>query len=373
MTFAPGPEAEELRAVVRAFLDRHWREPDVRRLMEHDTGYDEAVWRRLAAELGLQGLIVPERFGGSGASTVELGVVFEEMGAALYGGPFLATVGLAATALCCVADQEAATRYLPGIVGGETPATVAWGGTNPLTSTITAARNGGAAWTLTGRAEMVLDGVDARLVLVIASTAEGLGLFAIDGEPDGMLRTPLTALDSTRNLASIELHTVPATPVGTPGEVDVPLGATVDRAVTALAAEQVGGAARALRMSVDYAGSRMQFGRKIGSFQAIKHRCADMLVRLESARSAAYYAAWAATHNPADLPLAASLAGATCSETYVSVTLDNLQNHGGIGFTWEHPAHLYLKRAKTSQLFLGTPSRHRARLAALIDIPEVAA
>jgi alkylation response protein AidB-like acyl-CoA dehydrogenase len=372
--FIPGPDAEELRGVVRGFLEKRSSEAEVRRLMETETGYDPAVWRQAAEELGLQGLILPERWGGSEASLVELGVVLEEMGRALFCAPFFGTVVLAANTLLCLGDETANEAYLPGIAAGTTVATLAWGGGNPLASTITASRDGG-NWQLSGSAELVLDAADASLILVLADTPDGLGVFAVADAASaaGLSRSPLTPLDSTRKLAALEFDGTPATAVGTPGAVLDQLRVALDQAVVALGCEQLGGAARVLEMSVEYANTRVQFGRKIGSFQAIKHRCADMLVEVESARSAAYYGAWAAVHEPDDLALAASLAGSVCSEAYTKVTLDNIQNHGGIGFTWEHPAHLYLKRAKSTQLFLGTPSTHRTRLANLLDIPEVLA
>jgi alkylation response protein AidB-like acyl-CoA dehydrogenase len=374
VTFTPGPDAEELRAVVRGFLERRSSEAEVRRLSETDTGYDPAVWRQAAAELGLQGLIVPERWGGSEATFVELGVVLEEMGRVLFGAPFLSTVALAANTLLAVGDDAAGEAYLPGIASGQTVATLAWGGTDPLTSTIVAAPADG-GWALTGTAELVVDAVAANLVLVLAATADGPGVFAVetdgDGTTTGLTSTRLVALDSTRPLSALEFAGARARAVGTPGAVDEAIRTAVDRAVVALAAEQLGGAARLLEMSVEYANTRVQFGRKIGSFQAIKHRCADMLVEVESARSAAWYGTWAAVNEPAELPLAAALAGSVCSETYTRVALDNIQNHGGIGFTWEHPAHLYLKRAKSSQLFLGTPAAHRSRLATILDIPAL--
>ena len=372
MTFIPGADAEELRAVVRRFLGRRSTEAEVRRLMETDSGYDPAVWKQIASELGLQGLIVPQRWGGSDASLVELGVVLEEMGRSLFCAPFYATVALAANTLLCLGDEAANDRYLPGVASGDTVATLAWGGSDPLASTVTAESRGD-GWLLTGAAEVVLDGATAGLLLVVADSPEGLGVFALAGDAEGIVRTPLTALDSTRKLASVEFSEAEATPVGTVGAVAEQLRTALDRAVVALACEQLGGAARVLEMSVEYANTRVQFGRKIGSFQAIKHRCADMLVEVESARSTAYHGTWTAEHDPDELPVAAALAGAVCSEAFTRVSLDNIQNHGGIGFTWEHPAHLYAKRAKSSQLFLGSPGSHRARLGTLLDIPEVGA
>jgi alkylation response protein AidB-like acyl-CoA dehydrogenase len=373
VTFTPGAEAEELRAVVRRFLEKRSAEDEVRRLMETDPGFEPSVWRQAAEELGLQGLIVPERWGGSDASLVEAGVVFEEMGRALFGAPFLGTVALATTALLAVGDEVANDDYLPGIAAGQTVATVAWGGADPLTSTVTAEQDADGGWRLTGTADVVVDAAAADLLLVVADTPDGLGLFAVTGTPDGLTRSTLTALDPTRALSELQLTDLPARAVGTPGEVAGALATAVDHAVLLMACEQVGGAARVLEISVEYANNRVQFGRKIGSFQAIKHRCADMLVAVESARSAAYHGTWTAVHEPDELGVAAGLAGSLCGETYTRVALDNIQNLGGIGFTWEHPAHLYLKRAKSTQLFLGSPAKHRSRLANLLDIPEVGA
>ncbi|GAA5170544.1 acyl-CoA dehydrogenase family protein [Pseudonocardia eucalypti] len=370
MTFIPGPEAEELRGVLRGFLEKRSAEAEVRRLMETEDGYDPAVWRQMAEELGLPGLIVPEEHGGSGATLVELGVVFEEMGRSLCCSPLFGTVALAANALLAAGDEEANRQHLPGIADGTTRATLAWGGPDPLASTITASpANGG--WRLAGTAEVVVDGATADLVLVLAGTPDGLGLFAVTA--GGAEATPLTPLDLTRKLAELRFTATPARAVGIPGTLDEELRTAVDRAVVLLACEQLGGAQKVLEMTVEYANTRVQFGRKIGSFQAIKHRCADMLVDVESARSVAYSGAWTAAFEPENLPVSACLAGSLCSEVYTRVTLDNIQNHGGIGFTWEHPAHLYFKRAKSSQLFLGSPTKHRARLAGLLDIPEVVA
>ncbi len=373
MSFTPGPEAEELRTVVRGFLEKNCDEAAVRHWMDTEDGYDPAVWRRAAEQLGLQGLAVDERWGGSGATTVELGIVFEELGRALYGGPFLGTVALAATVLSELGDETAQQRYLPGIAAGDTRATLVWGGSDPLTSTIRADQSGaGPDWTLTGRAEPVVDAVGADLLLVVADTPDGLGVFAVT-DPTAVTRTPLVPLDLTRKLAVVEFAEVAAVPIGTPGAITEGLTRALDIATVLLACEQVGGTARVLEMAVEYAQTRVQFGRKIGSFQAVKHRCADLLVESELARSAAYYGIWAAANDPDELPVAAGLAGSVCSEAYTRCTLDNIQIHGGIGFTWEHPAHLYLKRARSSQRFLGTPGRHRKRLADLLDIPEVSA
>jgi alkylation response protein AidB-like acyl-CoA dehydrogenase len=205
----------------------------------------------------------------------------------------------------------------------------------------------------------VLDGHTAGLFLVAAATGAGPSLFAVQGGAAGLTRRPLETLDRTRKLARVELTSAEAVLVGTEGGAAATLTRALQVAAAALAAEQVGGAQRCLDMSVEYAKLRMQFGRPIGGFQAIKHMCADMLLEVESARSAAYYAAWAAAEDSDELPLVSSLAKAYCSEAYFRTAADNIQIHGGIGFTWEHDAHLYYRRAKSSELMLGTPSEHR--------------
>jgi alkylation response protein AidB-like acyl-CoA dehydrogenase len=229
-------------------------------------------------------------------------------------------------------------------------------------------RRSGGEWRLTGHKTYVLDGHTAQLVLVAARTASGLSLFAVEGDADGMTRTALPTLDQTRKLARLGLSGTPARLVGAEGGAGPALSRTLDLAAIGLAAEQVGGTQRCLDMSVDYGKVRYQFGRPIGSFQAIKHKCADMLLQLESARSAAQYAAWAAAEDSPEVPVVASLAKSVCSEAYFHAAAENIQIHGGIGFTWEHDAHLYFKRAKSSQLFLGDTAYHREHLAQRIGV-----
>jgi alkylation response protein AidB-like acyl-CoA dehydrogenase len=364
--FTPGEDAEILRTVVRAFLEKRSTEDDVRRLANDATGYHPAVWSRLAGEIGAHGLTVPETLGGGGATPVELGVVFEEMGAALYCGPFLASVGLAATALLELGDPDAAADLLPGIASGATVATLAWAGAAPAETTLRATASG-ADWTVGGTAPIVVDGATAQLLLVAAQAPAGPTLLAVEARDTHVVG--LTALDRTRRLAEVRFDDAPARLLGRPGGAADALRRTADLAALYLAAEQLGGAARALDLAVEHARTRVQFGRAIGSFQAIKHRCADMLVDVESARSAVYHGLWTAAHDPAGLPVAAALARSVASDAYQQVAAHTIQIHGGIGFTWEHPAHLYLKRAKSSQLLFGPPVRHRARLATLLDHP----
>ncbi len=371
MNFGFSDEQDELRRMVRRFLEEKSPESEVRRLMATDEGYDPAVWSQMARELALQGLAIPEEFGGQGYGPVELYVVFEEMGAALFCGPYFSSVALAANALTFVGGADDQARYLPGIASGETIATVALtddGGSWDLSTTTTTARRGGDGFVVNGVRSFVTDGSIASLILVPAMTDAGLSLFAVDPSAPGVTRQSLATMDQTRKQSRMEFVDAPAALVGVDGQARGGLETTMQIAAAALAAEQVGGAQRVLDASVEYAKTRVQFGRPIGSFQAIKHKCADMLLDVESAKSAAYYAAWAAQERNEELPIAASLAKSFCSEAYFHCASENIQIHGGIGFTWEHPAHLYFKRAKSSELFLGDPAYHRELLAQRLGV-----
>ncbi|MEV4258791.1 acyl-CoA dehydrogenase family protein, partial [Spirillospora sp. NPDC049652] len=357
-------ELRELRGALRRFFAEHapvaGTPAGARLLMGTRDGLDRALWRRMAGELGLQGLAVPEAHGGSGFGVRELAVVFEEMGRVLYCGPFLATVGLALPAL----QAAGATRLLPGVADGSTIATLAWTEDGHWSAPPAMSWEDGV---LSGTKTFVLDGHIAELVLVAARHGGTTALFAVDGDAPGLTRTPLPTLDQTRKLARLDFDRVPARLLT--GDGDAALARARDVAVALLAAEQVGGAERALEMTVDYVKVRKQFGRAIGSFQAVKHRCADMFVRVESARSAMLNAAEAAdTGTPGELAVATALAKAFCSDAYFHVAAETIQLHGGIGFTWEHDAHLYFKRAKASQELFGPPAEHRRRLAGLVGI-----
>jgi alkylation response protein AidB-like acyl-CoA dehydrogenase len=370
-TFVFTPEQQELRHTVRRFLADKSPSAQVRRLMETEDGYDPAVWSQLAGQLGLVGLTIPGEHGGSGCGPVEQLIVCEEMGRALLCAPYFGTAVLAAGALVASADQAAQADLLPKIAAGSLIATLAVpedDGAWTTRALRTQARASGGGYLLTGRKNFVLDGAGADLILVAAQAPGGPSLFAVDGAAPGLARRPLQTLDMTRKQAVIDLDQAPARLVGAEGDAAEIVGQAVRLGVIALAAEQVGGAQRCLDMSVDYAKLRYQFGRPIGSFQAIKHKCADMLLEVESARSAAYHAAWAAADGAPDLPLVASLAKAYCSEAYFHAAAENIQIHGGIGFTWEHDAHLYYRRAKSAEVMLGTPAEHRELAAGyLID------
>jgi alkylation response protein AidB-like acyl-CoA dehydrogenase len=371
VNFAFSEEQEELRRITRQFLESKSPETEVRRLMETTEGYDPAVWSQMANELGLQSLVIPEEYGGQGFTYVELTVVLEEMGRALLAAPFYSTVVLATNAVLHSGDEAAKKEILPGIASGETIAALALTEPNgkwDLSGVEATATKSGDAWTIDGTKMFVLDGHVADVIIVAARTGAGLSLFKVDGAAAGLTRTPLATMDQTRKQAKLEFSGVPATLIGTDGGAEEVLGRVLDLAVVALAAEQVGGAQKVLDMSVEYAKDRVQFGRPIGSFQAIKHKCADMLLEVESAKSAAYYAAWCAAELNDELPEVACLAKAYCSEAYFHSAAENIQIHGGIGFTWEHPAHLYFKRAKSSELLFGDPTYHRELLAQRLGI-----
>jgi alkylation response protein AidB-like acyl-CoA dehydrogenase len=286
------------------------------------------------------------------------------MGRALLCAPFFSSVALAANLLLASGDDAAKKDYLPAIANGSL-ATVALveesGRWDEEGVQLTALREGG-NWTLTGEKRYVLDGHVADLVLVVARTDAGVSLFAVDKGAPGFTAEPLLTMDQTRKQAKLAFAGTPGRLIGSDGSGWAPVAKMLDLAAVALAAEQVGTAQKVLDMSVEYAKVRVQFGRPIGSFQAIKHKCADMLVEVESAKSAAYYAGWAAAEDDSELPVVASLAKAYCSDAAFNATAENIQIHGGIGFTWEHPAHLYFKRAKSSQLLFGDPAYHRELL-----------
>jgi alkylation response protein AidB-like acyl-CoA dehydrogenase len=365
--FVPSAEAEELRATVRALLAKRHTETDARAAASVDPGYDVTLWAEAAEQLGVHGLAVPEEFGGSAATPVELGVVFEEMGAALYTGPFLSSVGMATSVLVLAGDEQAQVQYLPALASGTSVGTLAWGGADARSSTLrTQSRDG--EWRVSGIADVVIEGAAADLFVVLAETPDGPGLLTVEHDDRHVRRAPLTVMDETRRLASVEFTDAPARRLEGPTPVIDVIERTLDLAALYLAAEQLGGATRVLQRAVEYAGERWQFGRPIGSFQAIRHRCAGMLVDVEAARSVVQHGLWSAVHQPAELPVAAALARSVTSDVYARAAAANIQIHGGIGFTWEHHAHLYLKRAKSSQLLLGPPTSVRLRLARLLGI-----
>ncbi|MFE4535409.1 acyl-CoA dehydrogenase family protein [Streptomyces scopuliridis] len=359
-------EQRELRSVLRDFFTSVSGPEDVRGHLATPRGHDEALWARMAGEIGVHGLAIPEEYGGSGCTFAELAVALEESGRALCCAPLLPTVVLAAHTLLNSGDRQACERYLPRIANGALTATVAgFHGDEPSIG----AERGSSGWVLRGAADFVLDGAGADLILVRARTPDGARLFACEPTADSCPRTPRRVLDETRRQALVEFHGAPATRVGESGEV----AATLDTGRAALAAEQVGGSSRVLDATVEFVRERRQFGRPIGSFQAVKHRLADVLVALEAARSASAYATACVAVASPQLPVAAGAAAVVCSETFRLATAEYVQLHGGIGFTWEHPAHLYVRRARSGEVLFGTAGGHRARLAGLIGLASGAA
>jgi alkylation response protein AidB-like acyl-CoA dehydrogenase len=367
MYFAVTPEHEMLREAARSYLAEKSPLTRVRELMETDAGFDPAVWNEMAA-MGWQAMAVPEAYGGAGYTFMELGLLLEEMGRMLTPAPFFSSVVLGANALLVAGSEEQRAKYLPDIASGHRRLAVAVaepGGEWAASRVSMEARGDAAGTTLWGTKAYVLDGHTADLLVVAARAGDGaLGLYLVDAAADGVTSSRIETMDMTRKQATVELtDVVPVERLEGPTGGEAAVAKLSDIAAVMLAFEQVGGAQRCLEMSVEYAKERVQFGRPIGSFQAVKHKCADMLVEIEAARSTALYAGWALTERDGDLPVAAALARASCSEAYYHVAAETIQVHGGIGFTWEHDAHLYFKRAKTDQLLFGAPARWRATLA----------
>jgi alkylation response protein AidB-like acyl-CoA dehydrogenase len=374
MEFSFSEDQNELRRAARRFLEVASSEERVRSAMETEQGYDSATWAQLSEELAWTALTIPEEYGGLGMSYLDLHPLMEEMGRALLCSPFFSTVCLGANALLLGGSDAQKERYLPEIASGETTATLAYGEKNNRMDAdgveATYSRNG-AGYILRGAKSYVLDGHTAKLLIVAAraedsKSEEGVSLFLVPGDAEGLKRAWLPTMDQTRRLASLELADVVVPHnalLGQEARGWSLVGRTLDLARIALAAEQVGASEMCLDMSVEYAKVRKQFGRPIGSFQAIKHKCADMLMMVESARSAAFYASALAGQGDADLAEAASSAKAFCSDTFFHCAAENIQIHGGIGFTWEHAAHMYFKRAKASEVMFGAPSFHRERFA----------
>lgn len=361
--FVSTPEQQALRAAVRKFGGTHFGEETARRLMESEPRFDPAVWRRLGSELGVLGMAVAEADGGVGGSLVDQAVAVEEFGARLACGPLFGTVYLAIPALVACPPGAARDELLAALVEGQRTAAFAIpdraGAFDPAAVTVT--ENGGS---LTGTVDRVVDADACDELLIAATRSGGVGLYAVDAAD--VQRTPLTTMDLTRPQADVALAGVPSRLLAGPTEAPRVITHALQVGSALLAVEQVGAAQHLLDLSVEYAKSRLQFGRQIGSFQAIKHKLADMLVDLEHARSTAYHAVWALTNGSDDPALVTSIAQATCSAAFSRIAADTIQVHGGIGFTWEHQAHLYFKRAATDAALLGSAEQHRSRVADLV-------
>jgi alkylation response protein AidB-like acyl-CoA dehydrogenase len=351
-------EHDVLRDSLQRFFADTSSAAKVRALMETDDGYDQATWFRMATQLGLQGLTIPEAYGGAGGGPIEAAVVLEEMGRVLLCAPYFASAVLATNALLLSGDKDASREILPGLADGSVIAS--FGLDDPRATAdpgrLTChARRTADGWRVSAADLVVPDGAIASLIVVAAQTPDGPSLFLVGAESEGYSARRMRTLDRTRKLAHVELADVPARLLGASGDAVSVLPRLMDIAAAYLAVEQVGGAQRCLDMTVGYARMRYQFGRPIGSFQAVKHTCVNMLIAVESARSAAYYAIWALADDSPERPMACRIARAVASESYFDVTAYAIQVHGGIGFTWEHDAHLYYRRALSSKLLLGVP------------------
>jgi alkylation response protein AidB-like acyl-CoA dehydrogenase len=367
MRFSFSNEQEEFRLVLRRFLAGKSPTTEVRRLMETEQGWDREAWRKMNQEMGLTAVPIPEAYDGQGFGPVETGIVLEEMGRALVCAPYLASV-LAATTIMNGATEEKKRALLPAIASGDKVATFAFteenGRWDASGIAMTATPAGGGKFRLEGTKSFVLDGHTADLIVVAArkpgsSGDDGLSFFTVAGDAAGLERRALKTLDPTRKLARLTFKSVEAELIGEEGKAAPAFARTMVLGSIYLANEMVGGAERLREDALAYAKMRMQFGRPIASFQSMKHKQADMLVDVELAKSAAYYAAAAAAEEDAELPALASLAKAAASDAYMQTAIHAIQIHGGIGFTFDNDTHLWFKRAKSSEVFLGDASYHR--------------
>lgn len=358
-------ERAALAAAVRELLHDECSEQDVRRTISGGEGYDRQLWRKLAAQ-GVTGLLIDPEYGGVGLGALELEAVAEETGAALLPAPFIGSAVLASALIQAAGTEEDKQRLLPALVEGTSVATVALTGARG-----TWAREGVAVradhqagtYTLSGKAHYVLSGQDADVLLAVArtggDTVGGIGIFEVAPDAPGLTRTATTVFDPSVPLSTYAFEDTPARRIGTAGWEAVTHA--LDLAVIALAGEQVGGMRRIFDITVDYLKTRVQFGRPIGSFQALKHMAADLLVQVESATSAAQHAAAEKAAGSTDTAGAIALAGFFCAEAYNTTAMQAIQMHGGIGFTWEHPAHLFVRRARTGLHLFGSSGQHRER------------
>jgi alkylation response protein AidB-like acyl-CoA dehydrogenase len=370
MKFGFSDEQQEFRSIVRRFLEDKSPTSAVRRLMESDAGYDPDVWRTLSGDLGLTAVHIPEAYGGQGFGVSELAIAVEEMGRALLCAPYFASTVLAATAILKAGTEQQKQDLLPRIASGETIAALAFtednGQWDASGVTMTAAPSGD-HWRLSGTKSFVVDGNLAQLLVVLArrpgsTGSDGLSFFTVKADAAGLARKPLASMDPTRKLARLTFDNVEAELLGDEGSAASSLSATLDIAAVCLAHEMVGGAELLREQAIAFANQRFQFGRPISSFQTLKHKAADMLLEVELAKSAAYYAAAAVDEGDPDVPALASLAKAAASDAYMQTAIHAVQIHGGIGFTWDNDTHLWFKRAKSSEVFLGGPEYHRERL-----------
>lgn len=374
MEFAFNDDQQDLKKGARRFLEAHSPSEKVRKTIEGDgPGYDEAVWSRIGTELLWPALAIPEAYGGYGFGFVELAAIFEETGRALLPSPLFTNVALATQVILEAGSEEQKGRLLPALAASTKIVALAhlepgasWSSPGQTTTLMVDGEN----YSLSGTKRYVLWGHVADQLLVSAIDSDSARrVLVVDARADGVSIERLPTLDITAPMAEIRFENVSviaADVLDGVEDLDAALNTAFARAAILLACEQVGAAEACLDMAVDYAKTRVQFGKPIGAFQAIKHKCADMMLLVESSRSAAYYAAWAVDHEPSEVLEAASVAQSYCSPALFSCAAENIQIHGGIGITWEHDSQLYFKRAKAAETLLGTASLHNERLLDII-------
>jgi len=369
MNFDFSHDQKVLRDQARKFLAEHASSARVRRILDSDTPYDAELWQGMG-EMGWMGTAIPETYGGAGFGYLELCVIAEELGRSLAPAPFASTIYLAAEALLLSGTEAQKKRWLPRIAQGDAIGCLALaeGAHAPTSANISTRASGGG---VSGTKVPVLDGDVADFAVVAARTSgdaeRGLSLFLVDLTGPGVARDSIATVDPTRSQARIAFADAPAEPLGAAGEGAALLERLLDRAAVLVAFEQVGGAQAALDMAREYALGRFAFGRQIASFQAIKHKLADMYVAVELARSNVYYGAWALSKNALELPVAAAAARVAASDAYFHAAKENIQTHGGMGFTWEFDCHLHYRRAKLTGLMLGSARRWKDLLVARLE------
>ncbi len=356
MQFGLSESQQILKDTARKFFAGECPSAEVRKLMETGTAYDESLWLKLAAQ-GFTGILVPEEYGGMGLGKVELVLLMEEAGYALLPGPLFSTIALGGAVLEAVGTPEQKKKYLPRIASGDIRATVILMEPGAPSDNQIAIAGG----KMTGTRLFVTDAAEANFILIVTSS----GVFLADAKAPGIKIGPMKGMDLTRKIYSVKFQNTPVEKLGASANASA-LTRALDAATTALAAEMVGGMQRTLELTVAYAKTRKQFGKPIGTFQAVQHMCADMYLETESARSAAYYAAWALEENAPDAAVAVSVAKMYASDACRTVGNRGIQVYGGMGFTWENDLHLYYRRAKASETMLGDATFHRERIARLV-------
>ena len=367
MKFSFSEEQEEFRSFLRRFLEEKSPTTEVRRLMATDAGWEKEQWRKVNTELGLTAIAIPEEYGGQGFGLSEQCIVLEEMGRSLLCAPYFSSAVLTANAILYGASEEYKQKYLPEIASGDLTASLAFTeetGAWDISSMSMCAEKTENTYRLTGVKSFVLDGHMSDLIIVLAkvndnSGSQRLALFSVDSTATGLTKNLLNSTDQTRKLAKLMFTDVEATCISSEDDVTEAMQKTFLKSCISLSNEMVGGAERLREDTLEYVKMRMQFGRSIASFQVTKHKATDMLADVELAKSAAYYAAAAFDDGESDISATASIAKASASEAYMQTAINAVQMHGGIGFTWDNDTHLWFKRAKSSEVFLGTADFHR--------------